>query len=181
MDTVLIWTGIVISLVAALMATPTVFSLIWGSPKIVLSFDRHEADWGRALTCEIRNQPIKNRLGRILVRRDAIIDADVTFRILQANTGEVILSEVRPEIRLRHGDEEVVPYLNLPPSSTLYRWFSVVTWNEGQSMATTAEKSPRPLGRSEYLVKIMIDGSVKGCKTFIVGDNPRELRWRCER
>lgn len=98
--------ALVISLCAlavAAMTLPTAFQMFWGKPKITKQFSSVDDTQSITLVCEVRNEPIRNNILRILGVRRASVIMTASFQIFEQGTNKPVRNGAIPYIITHDG------------------------------------------------------------------------------
>jgi hypothetical protein len=123
------WFAIIISIIAfglAIMTLPTVFQMIWGRPKLKVSF------WGKGhiLQCGIQNVPVKGILKYLGVERELIPDFSVNVLIKDKSIEDELDGQVyygSCVLEVGDLDKSCKKQVILPASDTLFARIYIVT------------------------------------------------------
>jgi hypothetical protein len=83
------WIGLVAGLLAfvvGVVVLPTVFQQFWGSPRLRVEYDTHWRNKRRYLLCRVVNDPVRNRLLRLMRVRASSADIVVQVWVTDGDT-----------------------------------------------------------------------------------------------
>jgi hypothetical protein len=167
----------IIALILAVATLPTIFQMIWGRPRLIVSFDIIEGDDSRFLVARIYNYPIKNGFLRILgVRTQSAEDVNAKVTIKGCDSKRVI-SDVVADIKT---------YTGLPdaqriclPASIFPASIGIVEVNDSDGKAKVYEKDIL-LTAGSYSVSLQVISAHKTILAqgdFLVIDNQPFIFW----
>jgi|SRR5208282_4888081 len=181
LDTDLAIAGIVLGLVAIIMAAPPLIQMLGGAPALKLTFiggryQRHP----NMLSCEITNNPITNRLLKLLKVPREEAEISVTFAIYERGSGRLV------------ADTTFAPLHGVTPASQRVQRvradeiaiFHVIAASSDQTARVIRREGMDgeivlPYGR--YEISIHLNDERRGRdqeikKEFIIGKSDSELR-----
>ncbi|MDD5700787.1 MAG: hypothetical protein PHU23_01950 [Dehalococcoidales bacterium] len=174
------WVFAIIGLVAFLMATPPILQLIFGQPKIGLSFyDDDTTGEGKTMKIHLMNIPINNWfLKFIRITRLSAQDIYLAIKIFNVSTKQVV-TEFMPEINYSLSSKSERISL---PSSLLTASSKVVKWQQSTNSAVIIRgTSLVPLQEGTYVfdIQIGLDSSIKRLKPILlhIGKSENEMYW----
>lgn len=162
------------------MAAPTFLQLIFGQPKLALSFDHDDTGKdGRVLNIHLINMPINSPiLQRFKVSRLTIQDICLSIQVLNASTREVVISSFMPDIELSPSSR--AGRIALPPSSVMAN-VHLVKWQRFPDSAVLLGDTRIPLPEGTYVldIGIVLDNKTKVCEpiSFHIGKAESEMMW----
>jgi len=166
-----------IALVVGVMALPTIFQMIFGRPKLTFEADEFTGSDGKILLIAIQNQPVTNRLLRLMgVERDegeitAFVDVheDGTKRIIARSMSGALNCPVMRVEGLR---------VKTLPGFTC--GLTIIGIKNGSASIVDGRHGPRPLEQGHYVAIATI---IRGQKTykvgqkFVIGDADHTTYW----
>ena len=180
-------TGIIIGVVALVIAFPPFLHMFLRHPKVEIVFTQEHHQSSNVLKCELFNRPIRNRLFRSLgARRDTIEDLNVNYQIHEAGSQKIIVPVVLDVLVNTHSGPPV-PRARLAESDFSAR-FGVVAWIEKQQsvmpLIDITKLEPvagaLPLEAGRYLARVTVyepGKTTNGQREFLVGEAMDNLRW----
>jgi len=172
--------AIVISIIALVVAMLTIPQMIWGKPKIVVSWGIDDTLGGKVLECRIWNEPItEKRFKCLFVWRRPIEDLTAIFDICEDGSGKIKISHCIPKIRDFTGT--YAQRIRLP-ASWVYASFGVVYVRDNEKTVKFFGENSQitfDIGRYKVLANTIADNkAVKSEATFEVSENKPYLIWR---
>jgi hypothetical protein len=142
----------IIALGVALMTLPTVAQMVWGKPRLIITFDSREVEGGKVMTCQFSNPPItegfKKKIG---VRRMPIEDLMADFSIAEYGSNKVIYPGHVPYI-LRHDGVINAQRINLPASIFPAHFGVAAVSYDTKTVKVFDKNTDLPVGK--YIVKV---------------------------
>ena len=125
------WVGIAMAGVGIVMATPSMFKMLWGRPLVQTEFERGIEGEKRCLLVHLKNPVVKNRILRKLgVRRDTVQSLEIQFRITEFGSGRIIDPIRQARIYSTDDPADVGNYrIVLPPTFSVSASFMVILWD----------------------------------------------------
>lgn len=143
----------IISIIAVVLALPTIAQMVWGKSDLIITFDSREAEKsGRVMTCQLYNPPIsKGFKKKIGVRRMPIEDLMAHFSIAESGSNKVIYPGKVPHI-LRYDGVIDAQRISLP-ASIFPAYFGVASVYYDTKTVTVFDEDIN-LSIGEYIVKV---------------------------
>ena len=162
--------GIAIAAVAIVIATPSALQRLFGDAKLFVGFDQEEQGYDRVLLGRIRNQPIRNRVARLLgVRREPAQDVVARVTIKEAGSHRIVVPATIATIAT-HGDIEAKRVT--VPASLIASTFDIVKWVDTSNNVQELLKNNQVVASGQYTVEVAVSFSRKTVTTekdFTVG------------
>jgi hypothetical protein len=175
--------ALVISVIALLLALPTVFQLIWARPNIEIMFMESidKRAHRKYLHCQIVNPPLENRfLRKFGVYRRPIDDVHFLFSVRDTKTSKMMVTNIIASIYTTQIDKPM-PSVSLPASAIPAMINLVEARDDGYTNTVApyeAKNIQLPVG--EYCAIIRIRTSERDReyhRNFCVGNKQQDLRW----
>jgi hypothetical protein len=178
------WIGIILAGLGVIMTAPTIFQMIWGKPRVDISFEDVDDPNGKSLQVFFNNPPVRNKLLRFLgVRRETVQSLTVQFRISEPWSGKIL---VPIHQGLIYTDEVDVAEstckgrISLPPTFSVGATTMIIMWQDGAYIPPDRLRQPRQLtaGIYEVLILFLVDGEPRQVsRLFTVGTSSTDLQW----
>ena len=161
--------ALVIGILALLLGLLAVLRMIWGGPKIYVSFEVDDREDGRFLTCNIFNEPIvRGFLFYMRVRREAAQDVAAAFEIFNKSTSAKIVSKTIASITMQIG-------LSAEPATLV---IAFARYDFGRVAATNVSCTGLPIGDYRAEIEILFDNEIyKTKRDFTVTDKHPYIYW----
>lgn len=142
----------IIALGVALMALPTVAQMVWGKPRLIITFHSQEVEGGKVMTCRFFNLPIAEGLKKkIGVRRMPIEDLMADFSIAEYGSNKVIHPGKVPCI-LKYDGVNDAQRISLPASIFPAKFGIASVYYATKTVTVFEENTDLPIGK--YIVKV---------------------------
>jgi hypothetical protein len=178
------WIFSIIGVVAFLMAFPFFLQLLFGQPRICLSFSEDDTGkQGRKIKMHFSNPPVTNWLLQMLrVTRLPAQDFYLLITVFDVSTKKLVTDRFMPEIKLspsNKGDRVNVPVSILAANVDLARW-------ERSTNSAVLLRYPQPItlkeGIYKFIIEFELDGKTKIFKPSLptllfVGKKETEFMW----
>lgn len=175
--------ALLISILAAIMALPTIFQMIWGRPNIGVRFidTTNKNAHRKYLHCQIINYPLENRyLQKLGVYRRPVDDVNIFFSVEDVETHKIVVADIMAAIYTTQNDKPMIsvslPVSNIPAMINL-----VEARDDGytNTMAHYEAKNIRLLvGKYCAIIKVKTSEKKKEFRRgFFVGDKQGNLHW----
>ncbi len=180
------WVAVVLSAVGLVMSSPTVFQMLWGRTNLSLRFDKETNDTRRLLTVSLENIPVKHHvLKKLGVRRDTIESLEVSMRLAEAGSGQIIFASrgIRIHSSDHPSEKNGLPRIALPPTFSVGAVLLVVVSDvsDNKAIIPANGKDPEMVLRPGYYtatLAVLIDGEPKIInRKFSVGSKADDLTW----
>ncbi len=175
------WIFSIIGVVAFLMAFPFFLQLIFGQPKIGLSFLRDDTgEEGRVMKMCISNFPVDSKILRFL-RVSRLTPQDIYFTFQVYDSNKILVDKFIPEINSSRSTK--VDRVSLPPSILLTN-VTLAKWDKSKNAMILIGSKFITLNKDDYWfrIQISIDGDIKKLKpiTLHIGKTDKESVWDAE-
>jgi len=170
--------------VGLVMATPSVFQMHIGRPKLLVDYDRVVQNQERSLALFLKNSPLgeKSIWRKLGVRRETIASLSVSFRI--SRVAEVIIPIMHARIFTPDDPTGVgVWRIALPPTLSFETCIMITMWDNKKKKAVVLGdklRNPVELPAGIYRIEtiLLVEGQpIKEFMEFIVGDKADDLVW----
>lgn len=175
------WFFAIIGLVAFLMAMPYILQLLFGQPRIGVTFSHDDSgNEGRVINIHLMNSPINNRLLKALrVSRLSAQDVFLSVKVYNALTKQVVADSFAPEIETFQSNKAI--RASLPPSILLAN-ITLAQWQRSTDSAVLfigSQLIPLKEGTYIFLIQVGLDGETKRFKSFLlhIGKTENEMVW----
>jgi hypothetical protein len=173
--------GLVISVVALLLAIPPMLQMIFGRPKIRIAVASSFEQGAQLLICSIYNMPIRNWfLNKIGIARSAT-DVFVLFDVREHGTNKIIANAFRPML---YDSKTSMKGLSLTINPSLPLCFTVVAHDDTGAMTedhTPSENKRLKLPAGEYFADFKIaSGETRVdavAQSFTIGTDKEKTHW----
>ena len=176
--------GMVLAGVGILMAAPTLFDKIWGSPKLSAEFENDAQGEGRSLVVFLKNLPVTGLVKVLGVRRETIASLVASLRVSEVGSGRIIIPVLQARI---YSDSDVTDSgrdrTTLPPTYSVGAGIVVATWDIQNKRVVvppsrTHPETVLPEGYYEAQILFFVNGDkIEHSRRFRVGPAADDLRW----
>lgn len=179
------WFGIVLAGAGIIMATPSIFQMLWGRPHFNLRFKREAEELERFLAVYIENLPIKSRmLKKMGIRRDTIQSLTVQFQLFEVGSGKKIIPIRSARIYSDDDPTNIGRWrISLPPTFSIAACIIPVKWDTAKNKAVVPPdqtKDEQELEPGQYRIdfNFAIDGEPYIIsRQFVIGKKADDLTW----
>jgi hypothetical protein len=137
LDAVLAVIG-VIGTAVGVVAIPTVFQMFGGAPKLTLTYGSGMDGDVKHLYCVVRNEPVTNRLYRLLRVTRQSCDAEAGFQICKEGDEPLGNGTIRAIWTESNKPDQASKRVTL--GTIMPRSFNVAIWHEGRAIASHPHK-----------------------------------------
>lgn len=167
--------ALIISIIALVLALPTIAHRIWGKPNLRIDFDSREVEGGKVMTCQFYNYPIpKGFKKKIGVRTMPIEDIIASFSIAEYGSDKLIYPGKVPHI-LKHNGVSNAQRISLS-ASIFPAQFGVASVHYDTKTVKVFEENNIELPIGKYIVKVQAqfqENSMEVEKPLIIhGEHP---------
>ncbi len=142
------------------MAVPSLLQMIFGAPRIILSFGNVDMEDSCYLSCIIHNEPIDKGLLKILgVRREQAQDVTAMFEIQEQGTNKIICPPTSVKIRIQQ--DVLAERISLPASFFPAR-FAILGVDKRNNEIRVYKEQKQLLSLGAYTAKVAVLVGPKG-------------------
>lgn len=164
----------IVSIIALVLALPTIAQRVWGKPNLIIMFDSQEVEGGKVMTCQFHNYPIAGGIKKkIGVRTMPIEDLVTNFSIAEYGSNKVIYSGTVPNI-LKYDGVSNAQRISL--AASIFPAYCIVATVSYNTKIVKVFKEDTVLLIGRYIVKVRAlfqENEIKVEKTLVVnGEYP---------
>jgi len=179
------WIGFIMAGMGMIMASPSIFQMLWGKPLVKTEFEKAVEEDKRCLLVHLQNPPVKNKiLQKIGIRRETVQSLTIQFRISEFGSHKIIDPIRHAKIYTDEDPDNVGRYrIALPPTFSVCASFMVILWNTQTNRAfvppdrlrQSLEISP---GYYQIDIILTVDGKpMHILRQFKIGSRADDLIW----
>lgn len=144
--------ALIISIIALVVALPTIAQMVWGKPDLRIAFDSKDVEGGKVMTCQLVNLPIiQGFRKKVGVRTTPIEDLVAHFSISEYDSDREIYGRV-PHI-LKYDGAINAQRIDLP-ASIFPAYFGVASVYHDTGTVTVFEKNDVALPIGKYVITV---------------------------
>jgi hypothetical protein len=181
------WIGIVLAGIGIVITAPTIFQMIWGRPRVDVTFETVVESDASSLQVFFSNPPVMNKVLRFIsVRREAVQSLAVQFRIAEAGSGTIIIPIHQAPLYTDDSDMENASCRSRIPLPTTYSVGAtamIALWDaQNKCVIIPPDRLRQPIrlkpGYYQAQILLLIDGLPRQTlRRFVVGAKAGDLVW----